>query len=405
MLCRLGIEEEECDDLIFEEQDEAPKEGLKWMALAKFHTPNAFSPHAFEQNMKIAWSPAKEIVFNHLEGNLFTVQCFCLGDWLKVEKGGPWLFRQSVVSIEPYDGLALPETVDLNFFTTWVQIHKVPVGYRKESLIKNLTEKKLGKVVETQLDVKGAGIFFRVRVRMDVRKSLARFVSMSREGVREIYPIKFEKMPRFFGACGFIGHTHLECGTGEFEEDKLKWGDFLRADWDSWFGRGTGGGRGLGRYFGAGRGRMGGRARDEGTGGRGMGTPTSWRYNALAFVDGRALADNVLKNPGILNPANEKETDDTATSLEKKDMEVDRNKLLNTAAKRTLDMGQQESPEGIGEKVVVTNQALMMTVDGLIMEATGTEVDKDRAKRTKKDRANSSSLGSAGSLEDPVRSQ
>jgi hypothetical protein len=68
MLCRLGIEEEECDDLIFEEQDEAPKEGLKRMALAKVHTPNAFSPQAFEQNMKIAWSPAKEIVLIILKG-------------------------------------------------------------------------------------------------------------------------------------------------------------------------------------------------------------------------------------------------------------------------------------------------------------------------------------------------
>jgi hypothetical protein len=191
--------------------------------------------------MKIAWSPAKDIEFNHLEDNLFTIQCFCLGDWLKVEKGGPWLFRQSVVSIEPYDGLALPETVDLNFFTTWIQIHKIPVGYRKqESLIKNLTEKKVGKVLETQLDVKGAGNFVRVRVRFDVRKPLARFVSISREGAREIYPIKYEKMPRFCGACGCIGHIHLECGTGEYDETKLKWGDFLKADWDSWVGRAVG---------------------------------------------------------------------------------------------------------------------------------------------------------------------
>jgi hypothetical protein len=166
-------------------------------------------------------------------------------------------------------------------------------------------------------------------------------------------------MPRFYGACVFIGHTHLECGTGQFEEDKLKWGDFLRADWDSWFGRGTGGDRGLGRYFGAGRGRMRGHAHDEGTGGRGMGTPTSWRYNALAFVDGRALADNGLKNPGILNPANEKESDDTATSPEKKDMEVDRSELLNTAAKRALDMEEQGSPEVIGEKVPLIDPTLM----------------------------------------------
>jgi hypothetical protein len=126
MLNRLGIEEEEFDDLVFEEEEEAPKEGLKWMALAKVHTSNSFSPQTFEQHMRVSWSPAKLGSFQHLEDNLFTVQCNCLGDWLKVSEGGPWLFRQSVVSIEPYDGLVLPETIDLNFFfTTWIQLHKI----------------------------------------------------------------------------------------------------------------------------------------------------------------------------------------------------------------------------------------------------------------------------------------
>jgi hypothetical protein len=32
-----------------------------------------------------------------------------------------------------------------------------------------------------------------------------------------------KKMPKFCGACGVIGHTHLECGTREHEDDKLKW--------------------------------------------------------------------------------------------------------------------------------------------------------------------------------------
>jgi hypothetical protein len=70
-------------------------------------------------------------------------------------KGGPWLFRQVVVSIDPYDRLALPETVDLNYFTTSIQIHKVHVGYQKKSLIANLTEKKVGKVVEVRACVRG----------------------------------------------------------------------------------------------------------------------------------------------------------------------------------------------------------------------------------------------------------
>jgi hypothetical protein len=81
--------------------------------------------------MKIAWSPAKEIKIQHIEGNLFLIQCFYLGDWLKVEQGGPWLFQQNIVCIEKYDGLLAPESINLNFFDTYIQIHKLPIGYRK----------------------------------------------------------------------------------------------------------------------------------------------------------------------------------------------------------------------------------------------------------------------------------
>jgi hypothetical protein len=80
MLLRLGIEEDEEDDLVFEDQIDVPKEGMKWTALARVHTSNFFSPQTFEQHMRVAWSPAKEIKFTALEERLFSIQCSCLGD-------------------------------------------------------------------------------------------------------------------------------------------------------------------------------------------------------------------------------------------------------------------------------------------------------------------------------------
>jgi hypothetical protein len=152
LLQRLDLDEEEINDLVFEEEETAPKQGLKWMALLKVHTANQFSPMTFEQHMRNAWSPAQQVEFNHLEGNLFTIQCFCLGDWLKITEGGPWLFRQNAVCIEKYDGLSDPEGIDLNHFETWMQIHKLPIGYRNKALIKNLTERNpWGKLVKWRL--------------------------------------------------------------------------------------------------------------------------------------------------------------------------------------------------------------------------------------------------------------
>jgi hypothetical protein len=215
--------------------------------------------------MRVAWSPAKEVKFTALEENIFTIQCFCLGDWMKVEKGGPWLFRQNAVIIEPYDGLIPTEAVDLNSFDAWIQIHKLPIGYRDQALIKNLMEKKVGKVQTVETVIPGVNNFVRVRVKVDVRKILARFVTVVRGGQREFFQLKYEKFPRFCGACGFLGHSHLECGSGERDEELLKWGDWLKADWSTWRGRGTQINRGGGRF---GRGEPADLGRGRGFGGR-----------------------------------------------------------------------------------------------------------------------------------------
>jgi hypothetical protein len=146
----------------------------------------------------------------------------------------------------------------------------------------------VGKVVgDVETDVNGAGNFVRVRVKLDVRKPLAHFVTVSREAQREFNQLKYEKMPKFCGACGLVGHTHLECGSGEYEEDMLKWGDFLKADWSTWKGQAFGAARG-GRL---GRGGRGSSAADMGRGrgdffpGRGRGAPASWRHNALPYSE------------------------------------------------------------------------------------------------------------------------
>jgi hypothetical protein len=44
MLMRLGIDEDEIDDLVFEDEEDVPKQGMKWTALARVHTENSFKP-------------------------------------------------------------------------------------------------------------------------------------------------------------------------------------------------------------------------------------------------------------------------------------------------------------------------------------------------------------------------
>jgi hypothetical protein len=169
---------------------------------------------------------------------------------------------------------------------------------------------------------------------LDVRKALAGFVTISRAGQREFFQVKYEKLPKLCGACGFMGHIHLECGSGEYEEDKLKWGDFLKADWDTSHGRGTGGSRGGGRGGARGYGRenpMSGRGRANF--GRGRDTNVSWRHNGLPYVEDFVRGEHEL--------------DDTATSPGKNaNLEGEEKDYTHTLAKRRLEMDSVDLNDG-----------------------------------------------------------
>jgi hypothetical protein len=92
----------------------------------------------------------------------------------------------------------------MNFLAVWIQIHKLPVGYSKVPLITNLTEKKIGKVAKVEKDIPGVCNFVRVRVKIDVRKPMGRFVSILRAGKREIYQVKYEKNAKVLWCLRYV---------------------------------------------------------------------------------------------------------------------------------------------------------------------------------------------------------
>jgi hypothetical protein len=98
------------------------------MAISKVHTSNYLSLQTFEQHMRVAWRPTKEVKFTALEENLFTIQCFCLGDWLKVDK--TWL------SSNP---MTVTRVNSTNFQDVGLRIGRI--GRRMNSKVKNQSNK------------------------------------------------------------------------------------------------------------------------------------------------------------------------------------------------------------------------------------------------------------------------
>jgi hypothetical protein len=133
---------------------------------------------------------------------------------------------------------------------------------------------------------------------------------------------------------------------------KLKWGEFLKADWSTWKGRGPSGNRG-------GRSGRGGRTTDDWETGYGRcinspdrGNQVSWRYNALVQAEEKAQEEGDL--------------DDTSTSpVKKTDEEKSDRESLDTNAKRRLMLN--VSSDGVRSQEE-TELAAAMAVDGAILD-------------------------------------
>jgi hypothetical protein len=180
MLKRMVLKDEELDDVVLPKEEVMNlKEGARWMAVVKVHTTRRFGNQPFFQKMDAAWGFAKSWTIRPVEDNLFVLQVSCLGDWNRVMNDGPWIFRQQGVMVEPYDGVADPNTVVLNRLHAWVQVRGIPPLFRKEAIVRDMAA-RIGEVLGVELYALGASgtSFVRVRVKLDVSKALTRVVGL-----------------------------------------------------------------------------------------------------------------------------------------------------------------------------------------------------------------------------------
>jgi hypothetical protein len=71
------------------------------------------------------------------------------------------------------------------------------------------------------------GNYCRVRVRIDVNQPLKKAVSISIGGKREIFRVRYERIPIWCEVCALMGHPYKEHGNGIHREKDHKFGPWL----------------------------------------------------------------------------------------------------------------------------------------------------------------------------------
>jgi hypothetical protein len=221
LMKQMGIGEDDLDDIVFEEEGPLSAEVTRWLAIARVFTEGEYSSFWFFKNMRSAWDLSQDVKIRSLDKNLHTLQftCLatqkkftCLGDWERVMEGGPWQFRGNPMLIVPYDGFTKPSEIELHHIKMWIQMHDLPIGYAP--MLKSLASKVGDWVASEGMSNDFEGNFYRVRVRVDVRKPLKNFVTLVCAGKRELFLVKFERLPNWCQVCGHLGHEFKDHGDG-----------------------------------------------------------------------------------------------------------------------------------------------------------------------------------------------
>ncbi|CAN1853534.1 hypothetical protein LINPERHAP1_LOCUS41055 [Linum perenne] len=102
-----------------------------------------------------------------------------------VEEGGPWSFDKSLLVLHTLKPGENPQSAPLYTADFWIHI--------------------CGLTPELYSEIVGRP-FMRIRVRLDIRKSLKREKPLRKSGKEIVVSFQYERLPNFCYICGRMGH-------------------------------------------------------------------------------------------------------------------------------------------------------------------------------------------------------
>jgi hypothetical protein len=158
------------------------------------------------------WRLVGSVSFQVIDGNKFIAEFEEEGDKKRILEGRPWIFDGKLVVLEQFDGLTPPVAMQIEHASFWVRMYNLPLPCMSKE-----TGKKIGSSVGVVEDVDilddepGWGEYLKLKIRVDLKKPLARGRMLHVPGRSLWIAFKYKKLPNFCYQCGVILHGIIGC--------------------------------------------------------------------------------------------------------------------------------------------------------------------------------------------------
>lgn len=149
----------------------------------------------------------KMAIFTKVERNVFIVTFNTDADKQRVMGGWQWLFDKNLFVLKYLEGCVQANAIPFDTEAIWLQLHNLPMTCIDEFYGERIRE-SIGKVLNVDIgaDDIGWGCSLRVRVEVNLSKSLSRGRVINIDCNQSWMPIKYEKLPRVCFSCDIINH-------------------------------------------------------------------------------------------------------------------------------------------------------------------------------------------------------
>ncbi|KAM7462720.1 hypothetical protein LguiA_030841 [Lonicera macranthoides] len=185
----------------------------QYSLVGRFITDRSINVTAKQDTMSRVWRPVRGVWIKELSPNLFLFQFGHEVDMNRVINDGPWSFDQHLLVLRRLENGVSPHQVQLFHAEFWVQVYNLPVGFMSEKVAEHIGN-YIGTFVEADRNNFNGGRreFMRIRVSLDIRKSLKTRMKIQKEGEGSSWiNFKYERLPGFCFFCGVIGHSDRFC--------------------------------------------------------------------------------------------------------------------------------------------------------------------------------------------------